>query len=279
MRPPIETIAPLSTQNLSHFLPKVLRLVPGVLWRRLDRFLCLDRISRILFRHGQRTPLAFVASTLADLGARWEVQERRPGEVLHRPVYFSNHPFGGLDGLILMHWVGERHGVVRLMANRFLTHLKPLAPLLVPVDKLASNRSQLVKYQELWAGAEPLVHFPAGLCSRQKGTKVEDLPWEKSFVTWARTHGRTLVPVYVSGRNSARFYRWARWRRYFGVKVNLEMFLLPQELFGRARQEITVRVGEPWPPEALSTKASKEGWSDRELVRFLRNEVYKMAQR
>lgn len=278
MQHPIQAAGPISTRKLSNFLPRVVRLVPGVLWRRLDRFLCLDRISRILLRHGERPGLPFVAATLADLGACWEVQERHPGEAPPRPVYFSNHPFGGLDGLILLDWVGRRHGCVRLMANRFLTHLAPLAPLLVSVDKLTSNRSRLAMYQKLWAGDEPLVHFPAGLCSRQRGSKVEDLPWERSFVTWARTHGRSLVPVYVSGQNSARFYRWARWRRIFGVKVNLEMFLLPQELFGRASQKVTVRVGAPWTPGALDALASQKGWSDRDIARFLRSEVYKLAQ-
>ncbi len=90
-----------------------------------------------------------------------------------------------------------------------------------------------------------MVYFPAGLCSRRNGGVICDLEWKKNFVQKAVESGRDIVPVFVDAVNSQRFYRAASLRKSLGIPVNLELVLLPDELFRKKGSAIGLRFGEP----------------------------------
>jgi putative hemolysin len=111
-----------------------------------------------------------------------------------------------------------------------------------------------------------LILFPAGLCSRKKKGKIEDLEWKKHFITKAVKHKRDIVPVHFTGRNSNFFYNLANLRVMLGIKSNIEMVYLANEMFKQKNKKIIVRFGEPisykmfdktLPPQAWALKVKK----------------------
>ena len=145
----------------------------------------------------------------------------------------------------------------------------------VPVNThAAQSRSTIISIEDVLAGDDPVLIFPAGLCSRLSpdGKTITDLPWRKSFVTMARQHRRDIVPVYFSGANAPSFYRTARRRQRLGLRFNFEMVLLPREVF-RARGhhfEISCAPAVPW--------TSLQGQTPRQAADDIRNTVYSLTQ-
>ena len=85
---------------------------------------------------------------------------------------------------------------------------------------------------------------------------MEDPAWRASFVRLAERYDRTIIPLYVGGSLSDRFYRAAWLRKALGVKFNFEMLLLADEMFRQRGRSFRIRVGEPIPAEELASCGS-----------------------
>ena len=85
--------------------------------------------------------------------------------------------------------------------------------------------------------------FPAGLVSRKIEGVVQDLPWKRTFVTYARLLNRPVIPVHVDGKLSPFFYRLNRFRRFLRIKTNIEMLYLSNELFKQRNKKLTFTIG------------------------------------
>lgn len=124
---------------------------------------------------------------------------------------------------------------VKVIVNDFLLAIPPLAPLFVPVNKVGGQKREYVaKMHELWSSPSPILSFPAGACSRLIDGKVQDLPWRSTYLKQAAKYHREIVSIHFEGRNSMLFYRVAQLRAFLHIPLNIEMMLLPHEMF-RAR--------------------------------------------
>ena len=118
-----------------------------------------------------------------------------------------------------------------------------------------------------------MITFPAGLCSRKlKGGKIGDLEWKKFVVTHAVSSQRDIIPVYFDGQNSKKFYRMARWRERLGIKLNIEMVLLPGEMFKSSGSTYKVHFGKPVKWKSLDSRNARA-----EAAR-LRDMVYELKE-
>ena len=115
--------------------------------------------------------------------------------------------------------------------------------------------------------------FPAGLCSRLQGNKVEDLEWKKAVISKAIEYKRDIVPLYFDGKNSSFFYLFAKWRKRLGIKVNLEMALLPNEMINNNNKIFKVRVGKPISWEEFDKTKSHKAWAQ-----YLKDKVYQLKK-
>ena len=120
-----------------------------------------------------------------------------------RYLFVANHPFGGLDGMMIADALIERFGDARVVVNDLLMHVEPLQPIWLPVNKHGRQTAAYARrYDEAFAGDLPILTFPAGLCSRRRGGVVSDTPWRLNFIKRAHASGRKIVPLYVEGRLS-----------------------------------------------------------------------------
>ena len=122
----------------------------------------------------------------------------------------------------------------------------------IPVNKHgAQSTSYARKFDEEFFGDLPVLTFPAGLCSRPNGGEVTDPEWKISFLKKAYASQRQIVPVFVEGRLSKFFYRVYRIRKALGVKFNIEMLWLPDEMFSQKGRHFRIVVGDPIPVAEL----------------------------
>ena len=121
---------------------------------------------------------------------------------------------------------------------------------------------------------ESVVIFPAGLVSRRKNGVIEDLDWKKTFVTRARKHNVPIVPVIIDGKLSNFFYNLSNLREKLGIKANIEMLYLVNELFKQKNTTIKIIFGKPIYPNDLD-----EDVKDTELAQDIKRKAYSLKSK
>ena len=157
---------------------------------------------------------------------------------------FQIIPLGGLDGLVFIYELSKHFREIKFPVNDILTNIKNLSGIFLPVNKHgAQARDVALKIEEAYASDCQILYFPAGLCSRKKRGVIKDLQWQKSFITKSIQHKRDIVPAFFSGRNSDFFYNLANFRKMTGLKANIEMLYLADEMFRQKGKEIDLVFG------------------------------------
>ena len=220
------------SQILADKAPGLKKWLPGFMLNWLKRKLHEDDINKIMTTLKDDRELEFNRRGLEELGVKVESVNVHNLPTTGGIIVAANHPLGGLDGMALVKSVGDVRPKVRFFVNDVLKNLKNYGDIFVGVNKVGStSTSSLRMLETVLLSDDAIVFFPAGLVSRKQNGLIRDLEWKKSFVSQALDHDRKIVPVFVEGENSKFFYRFANWRKALGIKANLEMLFLPDELF------------------------------------------------
>lgn len=218
----------------------------------LSRTVHEDELNYILENFDDGDPFEFLRRFFDYVGVTYETVGLDKIDKSGRYIFASNHPFGGMDGMMLAERVGMYFGDVRVIVNDILMYLDPLRGIFVPVNKHGRQKGEYANaFNEAFEGDVPVLTFPAGLCSRCIGGEVQDIEWRPNFIKRANHTDRLIVPVYVEGKLSKRFYRLANWRKRLGIKVNIEMLYLPDEMFRQRGQHFKLIFGDPISVETL----------------------------
>jgi putative hemolysin len=250
-----------------------LRCIPRFALRYLKRILHQDEVNHVLTTF--RTPgLPFLHDLIRYLNISYSLQGAERLQQGERYLFVANHPLGGLDGAIIMDAIGQIFPNVKFPVNDFLLWLQPLQPLFLPINKHGAQPAEAVRQlRECLSSDAQLLYFPAGLCSRKIRGEITDLPWRKSFVKMAVEHKRNVVPMFFEGRNSSFFYGLANWRKRLGIKANLEMLYLADELFKQRNGSFKLYIGEAIPHETFSKEKNVSEWVD-----FVRKKTYSLRE-
>ena len=253
--------------------PRLARLLPRFLKRYLKRIIHQDEINHVLRSFSHQTPVEFIRSTLSYMEISYRAVGLEQLSDQGRYLFVSNHPFGGMDGMMLCDELDKRFGSGRIIVNDILMNLKPLAPLFVPVNKHGRQNSDYLRFfREALASDDQIATFPAGLCSRRIDGKVCDTTWKSSFVKNAIESQRDIVPVFFEGRLSNFFYNLSSLRKRLGIKANIEMIYLPDEMFSQHGRHFDIHFGAPVPWQELAAAGSASHNAQR-----IREMVYAMA--
>lgn len=163
-------------------------------------------------------------------------------------VTVSNHPFGALDGIILIYLVSSRRPEYKVMVNMILNHLTAMRPNFIAVDALASDdpakkavsmRGIKEVIMQIRKG-NPVGFFPAGAVSKLNShLRLEDRQWQPSVVRLIEQLGVPVVPIFFHGSNSP-------WFNFLGlVSWQLRTLRLPAEVFRKCGTTMHISVGEP----------------------------------
>lgn len=243
--------------------PGLARWIPGFAIAWLRRTIREKEINYILEHYWDLPPQEFIHACFREWNVTYSIEGLEKLDPQGRYLFASNHPFGGMDGLMLADKLADRFGDARVVVNDLLMHLEPLRPLWIPVNKHGSQSTSYArKFDEEFFGDVPILTFPAGLCSRCIDGQVTDLEWKTSFLKKAYASQREIVPVFVEGHLSSFFYRIDRWRKALRVKFNIEMLWLPDEMFSQSGKHFRIVVGDPIPLSELQHLGSLREQAD-----------------
>ncbi len=265
--------------------PRLLKIIPGFIFSIIKKIVHQDTINGFIYKHRDKFGLAFVSAMLGEFGVKMEVI-KSPGSTIDgynlpeiipphgRFIIASNHPLGALDGLALMHVAGQSRPDVVFPVNDLLMFVPGLKPLFIPINKHGKNTDNVELIHQTFASDKTILYFPAGLVSRkQKGGKILDLDWKKTFVTQAKRYQRDIIPVYISGRNTNFFYNFANLRKKLGMKANIEMMLLPDEMIRQKDKTIKLIFGNLIPWSTLDRSHSDPEWAG-----IIKDMVYRLGE-
>lgn len=255
--------------------PGAYRFIPRFLINYVRRVVHEDDLNKFLDEHTDTKGIAFADAALATMGARVLIEgiENIPKEA--GCIFASNHPLGGLDGLAIISAIGKARTDIKFFVNELLMAIHNLDNILVPVNINGNSTRQMLELVEkIYSSNYAIPIFPSGLVSRRQPDKsIRDLRWKKSFITQAKHYKKDIIPIWVEGRNSDFFYKFAMWRKKLGIKVNLEMFFLVDEMFGQKDKNIILHFGKP-----VSYTIFTESRNDARMAIRFQDELYRKKE-
>jgi putative hemolysin len=213
----------------------------------------------------------FVYSILRDFNTHLITRNEENIPEEGRYIVVANHPLGGLDGIALMGAVGKVRSDIVFPVNDLLLNLPNLRELFIPINKHGSNAQNVQIINDTFASDKTILYFPAGLVSRKQKGEIKDLPWHKSFLTKAKRYERDIIPAYIHGRNTNFFYNLANLRKILGIKTNIEMLYLVDEMYKQNDKTIDITFGKP-----LSYKTFDKSHPDSYWAEMLKEKVYEL---
>ncbi|MCU4156265.1 1-acyl-sn-glycerol-3-phosphate acyltransferase [Carboxylicivirga sp. A043] len=255
--------------------PKLKRFIPKFLINYLKRITHQEEINEFIANNKDTYGIEYAEAIIANFQSRYEIkgEENIPKE--GRYVFVSNHPLGGLDGMVFVAAVGRYFKHLKFPVNDILMNIKNLGEIFLPVNKHGGHsREAALAIDEAYASNNQILMFPFGLVSRKgKNGVIKDLEWKPNFIKKAKTHNRDIIPVHISGRNSNRFYNLANWRKRLGIKVNIEMLYLVDELYLQRNKTITITFGKPIKISDVEAAKKAKEWAQK-----IKDEVYDLSK-
>lgn len=245
--------------------------VPDFLIRYLERIVHVKQMNAFLRKYPDMEGYDFIRRVLDEelcCTASIDGIENIPTD--GKPVIFaSNHPLGGLDGMIIAQMIHESRKEKRelkVIVNELLMFIKPIAGLWAPVNKTGSlSKEQVLQQQAMWESETDVLTFPAGACSRLQrinhAWSIQDLEWQKNFIQRAREYQRDIVPIYFEGKNSRFFYALAYIRKLLRIPFNIEMLYLVDEMYGAKGKHFRVHVLPPIPYTTFDNSKTPKQWA------------------
>lgn len=242
--------------------------IPGFAYGIMNRILHIREINEIIRNYGHLKGIPFIEAVLSyfDVKVVYHGEENLPEPGKY--IFASNHPLGGFDGLMLIKAVTDHMGKSLFLVRDELTKIPPLSGLFIPINKFGDQRRSAGIINEAYNSDSQILIFPSGLASRKIKGKIVDLTWQKHFIQKSVEHQRDIIPVFISGKNSRLFYMVANFRKWSGIRINLEMFLLSDELFKNRGKTFGITFGKPIPWRRFDRSKTPAEWAGvvKELV-------------
>ena len=242
----------------------------------LKKIVHQDEINQFLRNNPDLRGLDFIEAGLKHLNVKLQVEglENIPKE--GKFVFASNHPLGGLDGMSLGLYLGRYfNNKIMFLSNDLLMNVEPMLDMFIPVIKHGAQGKRAAELMnEIYESDNQLLIYPAGICSRREKGKIEDPIWQKSFITKSIQYQRTVIPVYFDARNSNFFYNLANIRKFFGVKLNVEMLFLSDEMFKQKNKTFKAYIGKPIPYETFDKSKTHLEWAQ-----YVKQLVYEIGEK
>jgi 1-acyl-sn-glycerol-3-phosphate acyltransferase len=254
--------------------PRLAKMMPGFVYAYLKKILHQDYVNDYMERYGDQMGIEFLAPAYEEFKVKMNVvgEEHLPED--GRFLIVANHPLGGFDGSMLIYIMRQHYPKVVFLVNDILMNLRNLQELFVPINKHGGQSRESVKQLDAaYRSDMQILSFPSGMVSRKIKGKIQDLEWQKNFILKAVQYKRDIIPVHVSGRNSNFFYRLANFRKFLGIKWNLEMLYLPDETYKQRDKTFTFTIGKPIPYTLFDNTQTPLEWAGR-----VRELVYRLPE-
>lgn len=254
--------------------PKLLKRLPNFLIRYIKQTIHEDDVNEFMAKHGHLEGEAFCSKVIESFNIDIEIVGEENIPRTGGVIFACNHPLGGMDAMAIVAGLKGIRKDIKFIVNDILLYLTNLKELFVGVNKYGKNAASALQIvDELFASENAVFIFPAGLVSRKKKGIIKDLEWKKTFITRAKKHNRTIVPVHIEGELSNFFYRLSNFRSFLGIQTNIELFYLSDETFKQKNKKIRITFGTPIPVEHFTNEKSDYEWAQE-----IKEKVYALKE-
>ncbi len=255
-------LAFLGGESLAKFIMYVLRF---------------NRLNKIYGQIADKEGIEFIDELIRILEIKYEFDEKELKKIpANGPfIVVANHPFGGLDGILLIKMLSEVRPDVKVMANFLLKKIEPISDFFLAVNPFENQQEtragfggikQAMKHLKDGGG---LCIFPAGEVSGyQANNKISDRQWQYAALKFIKHSKVPVVPVYFGGHNSRFFHLIGR------INPNLQQVRLPSELLNKKRKPVKVRIG-----SAIRVEEQTAFPEVYQFGRYLRAKTYSLCSR
>lgn len=268
----------LNYEDLRRMIPRLDGHEKLVDW--LLRFLSVDKVNAVHAKCCDTPGPEFVRRMLLEeFRIKLRIDNEKTLDNLPEGAFItvSNHPFGALDGIALIHLVASRRPKFKVMVNMILSKITAMRPNFIAVDAWASDdpakratsvngiRQALKQIKD----GQPVGFFPAGAMSKTTLRHgLQDRPWQKSILQIIERAKVPVIPIFFHGSNS-----W--WCNFLGHACwPARSLRLPAEVFRKVGTEMHISVGDPISPEEQAAHDT----SVEALGAFLREQTYKLSK-
>lgn len=240
--------------------------------RFLMHLLQMKKVNKLYTELAKEEGINFIDKLIETLELKYEFDEEQLKKIpLNGPfIIVSNHPFGGLDGILLIKIISKVRPDIKILANDFLLKIEPLQDFFLSVnssEKKGSGMSSLKKVLSHLRNGGVLGIFPAGeISDYDQYYNIVDLAWQYPIIKLIKKADVAVVPIYFSGSNSRLFHLLGI------INPKLKMARLPGELFSRKKKKFSIRIGTPIRKNEISQFADVH-----QLGRFLRAKTYSLG--
>ncbi|MFH1004738.1 MAG: glycerol acyltransferase [Bacteroidota bacterium] len=261
--------------------PNLYKFLPSAVFSYLRRIIHQEDINRFLERTANQYDFDFVKAVIEEFKINTKAIGLQNIPTTGGCLIASNHPLGGLDAMAMLNEIGKVRQDVKIFANDLLMNLENLKNILSPINKIGKISSDVLhEIEKIYSLNIVVATFPAGLVSRKQFPNgifckpiIEDLTWKKSFITKSKKYRKNIIPVYIDGKVSDFFYNFSLLRKLLGIKSNIEMLYLADEMYKQHNKTITIIFGKEIPFETFDNHIRDSEWAEK-----VRIHVYKMAK-
>lgn len=264
--------------------PEIMRLFPVFKGKlgycaadMIRKHLLVDKVSDLEERNCMFLGPDFAGACLDDL--RIDVQVGNPERLASLPegpfITISNHPYGGLDGIMLIDLIGHLRSEFKVIVNEFLSHIESLHPSMIFVNpKLDENPvitpTNLQGVREIMRhlrNGSPVGIFPSGAVSdlHPLERRIYDREWQPSVLKIIRRAKVPIVPIRFFDRNSLFFYLLGL------ITWKIRVLRLPAEIINKAGSVHRIGIG-----KTISVEEQSRYRDQKSFGKFLRDSVYGM---
>ncbi|MCK4852896.1 MAG: lysophospholipid acyltransferase family protein [Bacteroidales bacterium] len=254
--------------------------VKGIAGESAAKFLMLllrfRRINKIYAENSMKSGMDFIDSMIEGLGIRYEISKEELDKIPREGAFItvSNHPFGGIDGLLLIKMIASIRPDYKVLPNFVLQRMEPVSKNIFPVNPFSGHAEESSGFGRLkdamlhLEDGKPIGIFPAGEVSifNQDIQAITDPQWQYPVLKMLKMAQVPILPIYFQGKNSRFFHILGR------IHPKLQTLKLPSELFKQRKRVIRIRIGSPIP-----LKEQNEFSDIARYGRYLRTKTYALG--
>lgn len=237
--------------------------------KNIAKLIGFDRVQKVMQNNPQAHGHDFVNLVCKEFKIDFDISYELKNEV-RSTVFFATHHAGAVDFLAVFKALEGRVDNLKVLVNKQLMELKPVAKVAIAANPPSSNKDNTRTREEIRQHLEDggnLLVFPAGRVANKVNGEITDSDWRKGIFDLFKDFAIAGVPVYIQSDNGNLFYLV---RKFF---PKLSMIFLMRCLKESSHKKIVVKVGRATPRYMLDT------YSSLEIMQFFRNRVYELKNR